>query len=256
LIYLVVLLLGVAIWSGSAPGAHQSGILTMLVGMGGCVWELGQWWRALRRRRAVQEREQARRELKVVRAERRTEQQAREQQQRQTHLRTARQRAQTRQAARQTQAELKTQVEAQHNARFQAIVEEASRLQTLPDTRFQAELPSLFALRGLRLQSDAPSPETYAASDLPAKLWDMRLLRLADKSVEVARSLPQGHTAAVADVEALEQWRQSEGASHAYLVSRSGFSAQAVRLAARFPVTLVEPQQLAQWQMQNQLSRE
>ena len=257
LIYLVVLLLGAAIRAGHAPGANQSGIVTMLVGAGGCAWELAQWARTIQRQRTAQERQRERKELKATRAERRSEQQERERQQRQMHLRAARQRAQTLQATRYAQAEQKAQTEAQRAARFQAVVAEASRLQALPDAPFLAELPFLFATRGLHLQYAAPSG-IEADADLSAGTWDRHLLRVADEkeSIEVARCLTQGRAVAVSDVEALEQWRQVEGATHAYLVSRSGFSAQAVRLAARFPLTLVEPQLLAQWQLQNQPSGE
>ena len=70
-------------------------------------------------------------------------------------------------------------------------------------------------------------------------------MRLADETFEVARCLPLGQTVTVADVESLEQWRHSCEAGHAYLIGRNGFSAAAIRLAQHFPLTLVEPQLLA-----------
>ena len=56
-------------------------------------------------------------------------------------------------------------------------------------------------------------------------------------------------SAAVADVEALEYERQQANAPRAYLIGRSGFTPAAIRLAQRFPITLVEPQLLAQWKI-------
>ena len=247
-IYLVVLMLGVAMTTSRTPGAGQSGLITMLVGAGGCAWELKQWARTVRRRQAerIQGRERA--ELKAERTVRKTQQHVQRQQRRQTQQRAVRRHAEIQQNVRQARSERNAQSDAQRQARFEAVSREAARLQSLPDAPFLQALPFLFAIRGLRLQTDALSSSEAEPRNAEGFTGDMRFLKIADETLAVARVLPQGHTAVVADIEALEQWRQTSGAQHAYLIGRSGFSTPALRLAPRFPLTLVEPQLLAQWQ--------
>ena len=254
-IYLVVLMLGVAMTTSRTPGAGQSGLITMLVGAGGCAWELGQWARAVRRQQATRIQKRERAELKTERAARKTQQYAQRRQRRQTQQHAVRRHAALQQTVRQAQSEQNAQNEAQRQARFETISREAARLQSLPDAQFLQTLPALFATRGLRLQTDALASRDTEPMSADGFAGDMRFLQLTDETLVVARVLPQGHTAIVADIESLEQWRQAAGASQAYLVGRSGFSTPALRLAPRFPLTLAEPHLLAQWQqtaMQNE----
>lgn len=268
LIYLVVLLLGLGMTSGRMPGAFDAGRVTMVVGVGGIAWELVLWQRATRKRLAAQTHARARGELKAARAARRIKEQAQNRQQKQTHLRAVRKRIQMQQAEGQTDQQRLNSLDALRSTRFQVIATEATRLQALPDINFLTEIPTIFAAHGLRPESDLPfskfsdhsqvSDNDQASGQHSAKSsawdeesWDMRFTRLADASSIIARCIPQGHTAAVADVEALEQWRRSCEASHAYLIGRAGFSAAAIRLAQHFPMTLIEPQLLAQWHTTN-----
>lgn len=241
--------------SGSMPGAGDAGRVTIVVGVGGCAWELALWLRAVRKRLAAQEHVRARGELKVARTARRLQEQTQERQQKQTHLRAVRQRIQRNQTEHKADKQRLTSLNAQRAKRFQMVLTEAARLQALSDPSFLTEIPSIFAVHGLQLQSGLSGANNGHISkkgdthknDADEQSWDMRFMRLADEAFEIARCIPQGHTAAVADVEALEQWRCSCEASHAYLIGRNGFSAAAIRLAQHFPLTLIEPQILAQW---------
>ena len=140
--------------------------------------------------------------------------------------------------------------------RFAAVSVEAARLQALPHAAWISALTDIFALRGLRLQTDkvraafdvsAANAHPPAPDSIIDDVLDMTFVRVEDGSLCVARVLPHDRTGVVADVEILEQRRQQTGAQQAYLVGRDGFSAQAVRLAPRLPLTLIEPNLLAQW---------
>ncbi len=233
LIYLIVLLLGYAMTRDRTPGAEASGGFTMLVGAGGSLWELSRWLRWWWHRRSIREEARLRGERKTLRASRATEQQERKRYQKQVQTDAVLKQSLLQEETRRQEQSRAQEAEAIRSARAKAVTAEAARLQRLPDEQICQELPTIFAARGLRLQS--------------AALWDLCLMRLEDEGLEVARCVPQEHTVTVADVEALEQWRKQVGASHAYLIARNSFSAPALRLASHYPITLVEPFVLAQW---------
>lgn len=242
LIYLIVLLLGYAMTRDRTPGADTSGGFTMLVGAGGTIWELCRWLRWWWHRRWIREEARLRGELKTLRATRAAEQQERKRHQRQVQTDAALKQTLLQQETRREERAIAQKAERQRQARAKAVTAEAVRLQGLSDEQLYQELPDIFATQGLRLQS--------------AALQDLCLMRLEDEGLEVARCVPQEHTVTVADVEALEQWRNQVGASHAYLIARNSFSVPALRLANHYPLTLVEPFVLAQWKTQGEAAPE
>ncbi len=245
--YAVVMALGAAMLAGHRPGATATGNVTLLAGLGGCAWELARRLRSLSKQRAALTlqiaRAQARTELKTARVERRTEQNTQRQRDKETLRRASDERAHVQRTERNAQNERDACERDTRSARFAAVSAESARLQDLPPTAWTTALTDILALRGLRLQ-------TEIAPDVPSNaIHDMQFVRMDDGSLCVARSLPSDRAGNVADVEALEQWRREAGAQQAYLIGRSGFSAQAVRLAPRLPLILVEPNLLAQWSL-------
>ena len=265
--YALVFALGAAMLAGHRPGADATARVTMLAGAGGCAWEAGRWLHNRARRRAVGLREladaQARARLKTARAERKTEQQDVQQRDRQAARQTLQAQKQGRQVIQQAQSEREAEERARRAARFEAVRAEAERLAALPEDVWIVELTAIFAGRGLRLQTaDIPPPSNASSPSPDNASEDGYYLRFVHVDIEVdtkvdiemesmcvARSLPAGRAGVVADVESLEQWRQQTGAQQAYLISRDGFSTAVVRLAPRLPLTLVEPQLLAQWKL-------
>ena len=260
LAYIVVLALGAAMLAGHRPGASAPAWITLLAGLGGCAWEIGRWLRGRVVERADRVREvartQARAEQKNVRAERRTEQRDRQQRERHTALQTRNAQKQARQAVQQTQNEREEAERARRAARFEAVRAEADRLASLPEDLWLIALKEVLALRGLRLlEEDASGNHNTLPGDTHGA-WggvsDLRFARINDTDAItscVARSLPAGRVGVVADAESLEQWRAEANAPQAYLIGRGGFSAALVRLAPRLPLTLVEPNLLAQWKL-------
>ncbi len=263
--YAIVTALGAAMLAGHRTGATATGSVTLLTGIGGCAWELARRLRSLSKQRASHAlqiaRAQARTELKITRSERKTNQNTQRRHERQTLRRAIHERAQAQRTERNVQNERGTRERAQRSARFTALSAEAARLQALPEPAWISALTDVFALRGLRLQTDAaPAASSESAefamnasltaSDaLPGGMCDMLFVRVEDGGMCVARVLPHDRAGVVADVESLEQRRQQAGSQQAYLIGRGGFSAQAVRLAPRLPLTLVEPNLLAQWNL-------
>lgn len=260
--YAVVLALGAAMLAGHKTGAGATGRITLLAGVCGCAWELARWLRSLSKQRtghALQiARAQARTELKTARTERKIGQNTQRQRERQTLRRAVHERTQAQRIERDAQNERESEERAQRSARFAALSAEAARLQALPHAAWISALTDVFALRGLRLQTDAaPAASDTSATDTsstaPASttdgIHDLTFVRVEDGSLYVARVLPHDRAGVVADVESLEQRRQQIGAQQAYLIGRDGFSAQVVRLAPRLPLTLVEPSLLAQWNL-------
>jgi hypothetical protein len=116
----------------------------------------------------------------------------------------------------------------------QAIDEEADRLRSLSENDLRQEVADLFDACGIEVLRRIPDSGDFE-------------LRAADGGTDLARCVPIHRKAAQIDLTALEEWRASTGARHAYLISLSGFAAQAVVKSAGLPITLVEAYQMAQW---------
>src|SRR5262249_32885011 len=120
--------------------------------------------------------------------------------------------------------------------RERTVVAETERLLTLTDAELIAEVTALFLRRGQ--QPEIPAPEAD---------YDLLLPATDGTGPEIARCVPVGRSARAADVQALEAWRETARASHAYLIAVGGFTSGAIRLAQSLPLTLVEAHLLAHW---------
>lgn len=221
--WLGALLLGLLVLFGLIPGTRSAGALCVLLSAGGCMWELNHWARIWRNRQRIAQSAQTHAAKKIRRQARQTEQSSQQQHRKAIQARAKQAHTLRNQAEREAQAERAQQEAAQRFAHFAQVTREAERLQSLNTNAFRAEAERIFAMRGLNPQNEA------APNDI--------VLRFADSNV------------AVADVEAIAAERQQANASRAYLVGRDGFTPAAVRLSQRFPITLVEPQLLAQWKI-------
>ena len=221
--WFAALVLGLLVLSGVVPGTRGAGALCALMGIGGCAWELNYWARSWRNQQRFAQSARAHAAKKSKRQARNAEQQTLQKHRAIMHAQTQAKQRQQQQAERQAQAEQVAQETAQRSARFAQVASEAERLQSLEADAFRAEAERIFAEHRLQLQQEA--------------VTNNPVVRFAEDAV------------AVADVEALEAERQQQAATRAYLIGRDGFTPAAVRLSQRFPITLVEPQLLAQWKI-------
>ena len=252
MLWVVVLLAGLAGLAGLVPATRGAGALGTVLGAGGCAWEVARWLRGWQLQRQDRQKAEARAEMqaaqKIKRQVRQTEQQTRRQQNKTAQAQVKQAQEQQRQAERQAQVERAAFENALRASRFAQVAAEAERLQCLDAVSFRAEVEAIFALRGLQSADKRDSANQNNGS---AAL--LRFAPLPNNRLEIAQFAGEDTPAAVADVETLEQARQQADADHAYLIGRNGFTPAAVRLAQRFPVTFVEPQLLAQWKITSEI---
>jgi len=237
LLYAMFCVLGLAAILTGKPNWRELGWVTLGLSVGGMVRRISREWRRRREAEAAEQAAGERRALQAARRERDRQETVRRQTERAARAGAAKRQAAARAAQRHAER-LRAQEEAAQRAkREQALATEAQRLRSLSAAQLRTEVAAAFTRRGFRPESPGPD----AACDL--------LLTPADgDGIEIARCVPAGQTAGVADVKALEAWRQEAGARHAYLIALSGFSPAAVRQARGLPLTLVEAHLLAHWQ--------
>jgi hypothetical protein len=237
LLYAMLSVLGLAAILTGRPNWRELGWVTLGLGAGGMVRRISREWRRRREAEAAEQAAGERRALQAARRERDRQETARRQAERASRAEAAKRQAEARAAQRNTER-LREQEEAARRAKQeQALAAEAQRLRSLSAAQLLAEVSAAFSRRGFRPESPGPD----AACDL-------RLRPMDGGGIEVARCVPAGQSAGVADVKALESWRQEIGARHAYLIALSGFSPAAVRQVRGLPLTLVEAHLLAHWQ--------
>lgn len=130
------------------------------------------------------------------------------------------------------------------------LVQEARRIASIPESEMHLELKRIWELRGWRLVSRQPLPEiegTLRAEEL--------LMINGVGQREVLIILTDGNRAGVSEIEMAERQRIETETQNAYLLSREGFTPQAVRLVPRFPLTLVDPHLLAKWSLMPETKR-
>ncbi len=234
--WLIALLIGLLVLIGVIPGTRGAGALCVLLSVGGCVWELNHWARIWRNQQRIAQSAQAHAVKKARRQARQTEQKDQQQQRKATQAHARRNKAQRDYAENEAQIDRAIRYMAEQDAHFREVMRETSRLQSLDAVAFRAEAEHIFAMRGLPLQK-----ETVFNDDT------LRLLRLPDNSLELALFAEDAAAIGVADVERLEHARQQTNATRAYLIGRGSFTAPALRLSVRFPMTCVEANLLAHW---------
>lgn len=234
--FLLLLLVGAAaLWDGRA-GGRFTGPLLMLLGLAGLTWRLRKHRQEWLEQRAVREEKERRRALLNARRERSAQERLRRQEQKAAQAHAAARAAEVAAVERQARQQAIQEAQAHRAEQDRLIYLEADRLRRLDDAALRTEVRALFTAAGF--QTASPSAEADC---------DLLLHSTASQREAVARCVPVGHKAGVADVQALEDWRQEIGAEHAYLLSLAGFSPPAVRLAQHLPLTLVEAHLLAQW---------
>ncbi len=139
------------------------------------------------------------------------------------------------------QHEHETQFRSRHE---NALLREAERIAAITESELHFELMRIWELRGWRLVSRQPLPDLEGTL-----LTEQLLMSNGSGKQEVILLLADGNRAGVSEIEMAERQRIEMNAQSASLLSRNGFTPQAVRLAPRFPLTLVEPHLLAQWSL-------
>ncbi len=226
---------------GGSGSATMLGVLLVIGGTTGVVYQAALVYRRYVRRR-VRALELARRiTIRQARRKRTQMQRMQESAERERAVAAELQRREKRlsDSKQKTDAEL---LESELNADREAeLLERVLNFRSQSHIELANSALSIFANRGWQVSipnSDAP--------------FDLLLRHNGDDAQEeqaVGRCVPPGRIADLADLHALDEWRESESAAHGYLISVRGFDERVVReLRLRnMRITLVEAHLLALW---------
>lgn len=236
LLYCVALTLGTAGLLSSDSNSRTIGVLFALTGAVGLAWWFRGWqqWRSAEQFREAEAKRKA--ALQSARREREVEERARRQAERATQANAAARLREVRDAERLADVE---RAEADAKARLvreEQIEAETKRLNAMTDAVFVREVMALFQLRGYEVRQASV-----------AESGELLLRSLAEDRTGIARVVPSSRTATASDSNSLEAWRMESGAQEAFLISRSGFTPELVRLSGKRSVMLIEPHLLATW---------
>lgn len=232
----VLLLLGLVTLFDRRAGNASIALLLLSGGASGTVWCLWQVRGRLLRKQKLAVRAAQRALLREQRQRRHAAKRALRRERRELLI-TAKERLVRKQAdERLCRQQTKEQHRLQKASREAALEAETSRLSALTAAALPPEVARIFARRGFRVMET----DTEAPFDL--LLTDPREARA------VARCVPPERTAGPTDIRALEAWRRQAEAAHAYLISLSGFTLEAIAASQSLPITLVEAHLLAHWQ--------
>jgi hypothetical protein len=232
----VLCLAGLTLLARARPMDLLPGVTALLIGAGGLLRMLVQWHARVEQQR----REQMSALAQLRRRSARREREAAEHIDRRRRAATdaaAREHArQTGDARRMAELEHTADAEARRLGREAAILAEADRLLALDRDALRKAAAAAFHSRGFLVSI----PEHEAGCDL--------LLQAASGgAIGVARIVPPGRRAELADVRALDAWRRDEASELGFLLALAGFSTASVTVASALPLTLVDAHLLAQW---------
>jgi hypothetical protein len=230
-LYAILLFVGIVAVLRLPPLLQICGSVAAFFGATGLLTE------GLRHLRREQERQRAERDA-ILKAERKAARREREQQERQSRQTERQTQANAETLRRQAEANREMQkrqaqhADAERRERYANQVEqEAQRLQNLPPEEWAQEACRLVAGADGDVEAGTQAGEF--------------LCRFNDGEVHAVFVLSDEREASANNVTALEALRRESGASHALLLSRTGFSLDAVRAASAFPLTLLDPLDLA-----------
>ncbi len=231
--YGAALLLGIVAIANLPPLMQVVGGVAALVGSMGLIAEGFGYLKEIQAIRRAEHAEALRQKKKALRREREADTRIRLQTelQKQTNAESLRRAADAK-----IQEERLREKEAEAQRRYtreRAIQSEAERLLALEPAEFAAMVCAAFAGGNGAVEAGNRDGEY--------------LCRRSDGTVEALLIVAENREATRDDVEALEAFRRDVNAEHGSLVSRTGFEADAVRVAAEFPITLTDPYLVARF---------
>lgn len=239
---LLSIVLGVADTLGTSgrPNPHVPGILLILGGLCGLLYQANCLRRLIIIKRKQELRESQRIYRRNLRRSRVSEKREKRRVERDRVASAQARRAEQRMQDRLVQRDIDlAQIELRNSHQVE-VEQEASRILSLTDSEAIAETASVFHQRGFVVSCpDLESP------------FDMLVSKPGSDEFAVVRCTPVDRLANAIDLELIELWRQSTGAASGFLVSPKGFE-EGVVLVVRLqgnskPVMLVEAYLLAQW---------